>query len=252
MFRQSFTRSLVPSFLNPFIDSRDDQIHNQMDVLNQAYSQTGLNFELQSINKVPNEDWFNNVAPRSDKQTAMKQELRKGDANALNVYTVGFNTDRTRGLLGYATFPANYSSNPMDDGIVVRYSTLPGGSAAPYNEGQTITHEVGHWVGLYHTFQGGCDGDGDHVDDTPAEAEPAQGHVNNGCDVGRDTCPKDPGSDREQTLVSLPKKFVSHLISFLAVQNYMDYSDDACMNNFTPGQVTRLKNQIATFRNIYV
>ena len=222
-----------------------------MEVLNDAFSQTGLHFELQGITGRENADWYNNAAPCSDQQTAMKQELRQGGANALNVYTVGFNNDRARGLLGYATFPASYESNPQDDGVVLHYSTLPEGTFKPYNEGQTLTHEAGHWVGLYHTFQGGCEGEGDHVKDTPAEAEPGEAHEGN-CDAVRDTCPDDPGNDREQIFTPSSQGFVSHFISSLAVQNYMDYSDDACLNNFTPGQITRLKNQIKTFRKIHV
>lgn len=223
-----------------------------MNVLNQAFSRIGLGFELRDTIRTLNADWFNNAAPETSKQFAMKKALRQGDANALNIYTVGFNTDRARGLLGYATFPADYDSNTLDDGVVVRYSTLPGGSEAPYNEGQTLTHEVGHWVGLYHPFQGECDGDGDYVDDTPAEAEPADGDPANGCDVGRDSCPYEPGLDREHTFASSPQGFIANLILFPAVQNYMDYSHDACMNNFTPGQIVRLKDQIATFREIYL
>lgn len=123
----------------------------------------------------------------------MKNDLRQGGASALNVYTVGFRNDDARGLLGYATFPADYAAYPNDDGVVILYSSLPGGSSAPYDLGRTLTHEVGHWVGLYHPFQGGCNGPNDHVDDTPAEAYPAEG-----CPGERDTCPS-PGLDRMYT-----------------------------------------------------
>lgn len=220
----------------------DSQVQAQINVLNQDYGGTGLSFQLQSTTRTLNEDWFNNVAPGGDEQTAMKNALRQGDVKTLNIYTVGFGDDV--GLLGYSTFPSDYASNPMDDGVVVLYSSLPGGSTEDYNMGQTTTHEVGHWVGLYHPFQGGCDGPGDYVDDTPAEASPAFG-----CPIGRDTCPS-PGLDREQASVSSPQNLVAHPISFPAVQNFMDYSSDSCRNNFTPGQIARLQAQISTYRGI--
>ncbi|RDB23276.1 hypothetical protein Hypma_009658 [Hypsizygus marmoreus] len=204
----------------------DSQITAQVAVLNKAYASVGISWVLAGTDRTISADWYNNAAPSTSQQTAMKRALRKGGAADLNVYSVGFTSGSGAGLLGYATFPSSYPSAATDDGVVILFSSVPGGTAAPYNLGHTLTHEAGHWVGLYHTFQGGCSGTGDSVSDTPPESSPAFG-----CPTGRDSC-SGGGVD--------------------PIHNFMDYTDDACMTEFTPGQTTRSKSQMATYRGVSI
>ena len=167
---------------------RNSQIHEQIRVLNRDFKETGLSFELLDIVRTPNAGWFHGVGERNKENCDMKTTLRKGDVTTLNIYTVGFTHDSE--LLGYATFPVNSTPYFIDDGVVINHSTLPGGTYDNFNKGGTLTHEVGHWVGLYHTFEGGCSVPGDYVDDTPAEA-----HRAGGCEP-RNSCPNRAGTDR--------------------------------------------------------
>jgi hypothetical protein len=202
-------------------DIPDSMIASQIDVLNAAFGAWGWSFNLVSVDRTTNATWYT-AGPGTTAEAQMKAALRQGTADDLNFYT----NSPGGGLLGWATFPWEYTGNPKDDGVVVLFSSLPGGTAAPYNLGDTGTHEVGHWMGLYHTFQGGCnERRSDFVSDTPAEKSPAFG-----CPEGRDSCPhrKNPGLD--------------------PIHNFMDYTDDACMDHFTAGQDNRMDSMFTTYR----
>jgi hypothetical protein len=198
-------------------DVTAQQISSQISVLNSAYASTGWSFNLVDTTRTTNATWFNGCAS-STNESQMKNTLRQGTADDLNIYSC----NPSGGLLGWATFPSSYQSQQKMDGVVVLFSSLPGGSAAPYNLGDTGTHEVGHWMGLFHTFQGGCTKTNDSVADTPREKSPAFG-----CPVGRDTCSQ-TGQD--------------------PIRNFMDYTDDSCMFEFTAGQDARMDSQFTTFR----
>jgi hypothetical protein len=201
------------------------QVQRQVRVLNRAYAgrtagdaaNTPFRFRLQSTTFVVNPDWAT-MGYNSPEEAAAKTELRQGGANALNLYGATIGDD----LLGWATFPQQYASAPDQDGVVILLDSMPGGTAAPYNHGDTATHEVGHWLGLYHTFQGGCQKRNDLVDDTPAERSAASG-----CPKGRDSC-RSQGVD--------------------PIDNFMDYSNDSCMDRFTKGQADRMSSQWTAYR----
>jgi hypothetical protein len=201
-------------------------LRDQITVLNESFAgatgeeaaNTPFRFELLTVTRTVNPTWFN-AGVGSAAEREMKAALRVGGPDVLNFYV----TNAGGAYLGWATFPQWYEQDPLYDGVVVLHSSLPGGSLAPYNEGDTGTHEVGHWLGLYHTFQGGCGAIyNDFVSDTPAERSPAFG-----CPAGRNTCPG-PGAD--------------------PIENFMDYSDDFCMYRFTPEQSSRMEALSARYR----
>jgi Pregnancy-associated plasma protein-A len=200
-------------------------IAEQMKVLNAAFAgfyggaATGFSFELEAVTRTDNAEWYF-AGPTTSGERAMKQALRQGGLNALNLYST------TAGAyLGWAYFPGLSGGQQYLDGIVVDWESMPGASstyAGRYDLGHTATHEAGHWINLHHVFNGGCNNWGDYVDDTPP-----QRIATNGCPVGQDSC-REPGLD--------------------SIHNYMDYSYDACYNQFTTGQVARMQDAWLFYR----
>ena len=191
------------------------QIRRQIAVLNASYggttggAETGFQFSLLSIDRTTNASWFRLNA---GKEKRVKAALKVGGPETLNVYSA----DLGNSLLGWAYLAQDAASVGVLDGVIVHYKSLPGGGWGPdYSGGDTATHEVGHWFDLLHTFQGGCNGDGDLIGDTPAEASAAYE-----CPVGRDTCAA-AGLD--------------------PITNFMDYTFDSCMFQFTPDQAVRMQ-----------
>ncbi len=204
----------------------DDQIEEQINVLNLSFAgfyggaDTGFRFVLADVDRTDNAAWY--ALETLADEFAMKSALGEGDATALNIYT-----GSAAGYLGFSYYPSIVVKQHYRvlDGVVLHYGSLPGGFIENFDLGFTAAHEVGHWLGLAHTFEQGCIGHGDFVDDTPAMLEPTSG-----CPEGKDTCTSknDPGLD--------------------PIHNFMDYSDDACYTQFTPGQAERAQTQYLHWR----
>jgi len=195
----------------------DDELDDQIAVLNSSYSSQGISFVRSQVRRVKSNFLFT-TGSNSFKELILKWLFAVDPENTLNIYTA----KPGGGLLGWAVYPWAYSESSWRHGVVILYSSLPGGASFPYDEGDTATHEVGHYLGLYHTFQNGCSAPGDEVDDTPYEASSAFG-----CPTERNTCPQ-AGED--------------------PIYNFMDYTDDACMYEFTSDQEDRIEWAVMTYR----
>ena len=211
----------------------DAQIQSQIDVLNTDYN--AANTDLRKvpsiftpvIGKVGVKFVLANIIRKATNVTswgtddAMKKSNKGGinptdPTHNLNLWVCNLGQN----LLGYAQFPGG---NSATDGVVILYSAF--GSRAIYHQGtyiqtydlgRTASHEVGHWMNLYHIWGddgGRCTGS-DRVDDTPN-----QGDLNFGCP----TFPHVSCSNNGDMSM-----------------NYMDYTDDACMDMFTKGQADRM------------
>ncbi|MCA8979954.1 MAG: pre-peptidase C-terminal domain-containing protein [Planctomycetes bacterium] len=211
-------------------------VQYQIDILNEDFRalsgtpgsggvDTKIQFELATLDPggspttgityTTNNTWFNDSG-------SYWTSLAWDPDQYLNIYT-----NDAGGNLGYVPYlPPSGNSGNSSDRVVILYSSFGRNSSNwPYHQGRTTTHEVGHYLGLFHTFEGGCGGggcstSGDLICDTNAESS-----ANWGCATSSTSCgSSDP------------------------VRNYMDYSDDTCMTGFTADQANRMRCTLENWR----
>lgn len=207
------------------------RVERQIELLDRAYAggqsadsaTTMFRFYLESFERVRNNKWHD--APiGSEADLAMRRALHRGGTEDLNLYIAEPRDPSFHSVvLGWSSAPWQAKRFTRLDGVTIHQGSLPGGELRHYNLGDTAVHEIGHWLGLLHTFEGGsCTGPGDLVEDTPAQSVPSMS-----CQGEKDTCPSE-GLD--------------------PVHNFMDYAVDECMDRFTSGQVARMTDNWLAYR----
>lgn len=232
----------------------DNQVNDQLVALNSCFNIYGINFCLATkygqtglstqpasngISNIPGISHVSNTTLTNHNALTDQQALVNTANLATNfwgkylrIWVVKSINGLGNGVLGYSMFP---NTSEIFDGVVVRYDVFGNGTSnllSGYNQGKTLVHEIGHYLGLYHTFEGGCAGinlatcnsNGDKVCDTPPVAV-----ANFSCNSGTDSCPD---------FWNLPD----------SINNYMDYGNDSCATEFTDGQVFRMFNILSTNR----
>ncbi|KAJ9604568.1 alkylphosphocholine resistance protein lem3 [Cladophialophora chaetospira] len=230
----------------------DTMIQNQFEYLANAYTNASIGYRLAGVSRVTNDTWASN-----GDDIAMKSSLRRGTYRSLNIYyqsllQAGANTPGVppgSTLLGFCSLPTSgvTESTPVDqyivDGCNILSGTMPGGNMVNYNLGGTTAHEVGHWNGLLHTFNGNsCSNSdwGDYVADTPQEQTSTSG-----CPATKDSCPDSGVSSTAYTGLASQGSNPYGPQGFSGVDpihNFMDYSNDECYQGFTAGQGARMLN----------
>ena len=189
-----------------------------------GYTKSGFHFynyhpENKAYSRTENYQWFYKT---ESFEATIKDELCIEPEHVINVFYAN-----AQGYLGWSYFPDDFLEDDKMHGIVINYQAILGGKLNPYNYGKTLLHEMGHYFGLYHTFQGGCNGE-DGCNDTPS-----QNNGNNIFNCGEiNSCPDKEGND--------------------PYNNYMNYVDDNCMTRFTDEQIFRMWVYLETFKPTFL
>ncbi|HEX8185589.1 MAG TPA: zinc metalloprotease [Blastocatellia bacterium] len=233
-------------------DVPETTLDQQITILNNSFSvntggaNTPFRFVKACVNRINNPSWFNMGTPLStptSRERAAKSALHRGGATDLNFYTINDTNDEPRRTSNvnsaWARFPWEYTTDQAIDGIVVPYTMLPGGTRPSFGGGDIAVHEVGHWLGLFHTYSAYnprpedvaaiCSNTslGDQVTDTPPHIEFPE-DVGSACVTGRDTCTAIPGLDPSD--------------------NFMTDTSDACKSRFTSEQSCRMDTMYGQHR----
>ncbi|KAF5131233.1 Extracellular metalloprotease [Metarhizium anisopliae] len=198
----------------------EETIHRNIDIINHQYAPAGISFSLKNLSYTENADW----ALGKD-EFAMRLKLRGGGYNDLNLYFVAdipLNPEQDWGVRGICSLPTTRpdpdSLRWTLDGFSLLSRMLPGSNGTTENiDNSTATHEIGHWLGLLHTFEGGCGREGDEILDTVLQAGPTK------------LCPTG----------DLPHS--CNLLDPDMIKNFMDIST-CTRSEFTAGQIARMKD----------
>ncbi len=247
----------------------DERIAQQIAILNQDYRNFGgsnfssdavdtqIEFQLakkdpdgnctDGVNRIPSVLSIDHLWQNVTEDSALKAIIHWPNDRYLNLYVI-HNTDVSDAVFGYATFPWNTGTSRLDsiDGVVIVYDAFGLSNNGEIALGRTGTHEVGHWLGLLHTFQGSCFNnncltDNDKVCDTPPLLTSTP--LSLACSATPNTCATDDDDITAQNPFR-PAGNGGAGDQFDMIENYMDYSSDSCMNRFTAGQLVRMESYL--------
>jgi len=227
--RNTYENLIVDVIFNIFHDNEDGKVpkqalKNQISVLNNAFSgkyskksmiDSNIRFRIKEYNYINSFIYYNNC----DRYDTKIPKLYSKD----NDITLNIAVCNSLYYLGWAYMPWYFNEKNKLNTIFIHTQSLPNGIYEEYNMGMTAVHEIGHYFGLLHTFSvmSRCE-EGDYISDTPIEKYPSFS-----CEE-RDSCPNHPGKD--------------------PINNFMDYSPDKCIFEFTTLQVKRMWNMIDRYK----